>query len=255
MIRTRALNPDEPGIAHDLADAIAAATRTRHDPWATGNGCQSGSERVSRYGRATSRRPDLDPERLEKQLESEGWARAESAVLALAVYATLASPVRKADADWIASASARIGDSDLLLDMAGVVFAFNTVNRVADARRVQLEYQFLRKLAPVKGWVERRFATLTGLAYDLSYTHKTRHDPDELLDRLSALFQRLGAPVAPLVFAGLRPAPQVLEGIFEMIDVNSRDSSVQPKLWMQAVAIATASHAMLDSNPCLRYTF
>jgi hypothetical protein len=132
--------------------------------------------------------------------------------------------------------------------MAGVVFAFNTVNRVADARRVQLEYRFLRELSPVRGWVERRFATLTGLAYDLSYTHETRHDQEELLDRLRALFQRFGAPATPRVFAGLRPAPHVLEGIFEMIEVNSRDFGVQPDLWKQAVAIATTSNAMLDSS-------
>jgi hypothetical protein len=35
------------------------------------------------------------------------------------------------DVDWIASAAARIGDPDLLLETAGVVFAFNAVNRIA----------------------------------------------------------------------------------------------------------------------------
>ena len=58
-----------------------------------------------------------------------------------------------------------------LLDLAGVVFAFNTCNRVADARRVRLEYRFLRELSPIRGWVERQFATLTGLAYDLTHAN------------------------------------------------------------------------------------
>ena len=81
------------------------------------------------------------------------------------------------DLDWIASAAARIGDADLLLETAGVVFAFNTINRIADVRRVRLEYSLLRELKPIRGWVERRLATLTGLAYDLSYKHQPRHSP------------------------------------------------------------------------------
>ena len=59
--------------------------------------------------------------------------------MALSAHVTLALPVKDADVDWIASAAARIGDADLLLETAGVVFAFNTVNRIADARRVRLE--------------------------------------------------------------------------------------------------------------------
>ena len=86
----------------------------------------------------------------------------------------------------MASAAARVGDADLLVEMAGVVFAFNTINRIANARRVQLEYRFLRGLKPIRGWIERRLASLTGLVYDLSYKHRPRHSPEELLDRLSA---------------------------------------------------------------------
>ena len=51
-------------------------------------------------------------------------------------------------------------------ELAGVVFAFNTINRIADARRVQLECRFLRGLKPIRGWVERRLASLAGLVYD-----------------------------------------------------------------------------------------
>ena len=72
--------------------------------------------------------------------------------MALAAHATVASPLRDVDVDWIASAAARIGDADLLLETAGVVFAFNTINRIADARRVRLEYRFLRELKPIRGW-------------------------------------------------------------------------------------------------------
>ena len=61
--------------------------------------------------------------------------------MALAAHATIASPVTDVDVDWIASAAARIGDADLLLETAGVVFAFNTINRIANARRVRLEYR------------------------------------------------------------------------------------------------------------------
>ncbi len=76
--------------------------------------------------------------------------------MALAAHATIASPIRDLDVDWIASAAALIGDEDLLLETAGVVFAFNTINRIADARRVRLEYSFLREWKPIRGWVERR---------------------------------------------------------------------------------------------------
>ena len=54
--------------------------------------------------------------------------------MALAAHATIASPVTHLDVDWMASAAARIGDADLLLETAGVVFAFNAINRIADAR-------------------------------------------------------------------------------------------------------------------------
>jgi hypothetical protein len=68
-------------------------------------------------------------------------------VLSLAVCATLTSPAGAADAGRMAAGSSRLGDPDLALDMAGVVFAFNAVNRVADARGVELEYRFLRAAA------------------------------------------------------------------------------------------------------------
>jgi hypothetical protein len=168
--------------------------------------------------------------------------------VALAVYATLASPVRDVDVEWIASAAARIGNADLLLETAGVVFAFNSVNRIADARRVRLEYRFLREFKPVRGWVERRLASLTGLAYDLSYNHQPRHSPAELLDRLGVLFERLGAPAVPDVFNWLSRSPFVLEGVHEMIDVNVTSARVRFDLWKEAAAIAVASRAMSGSG-------
>jgi hypothetical protein len=152
------------------------------------------------------------------------------------------------DVDWIASAAARIGDADLLLEAAGVVFAFNTINRIADARRVRLEYNFLRELKPIRGWVERRLSSLTAVAYDLSYRHQPRHSPAEMLDRLGVLFERMGAPAVPHVFNWLSRSPVVLEGILEMIEVNVTSAGVQFDLFKEAVGIAVASRAMSGSG-------
>jgi hypothetical protein len=169
-------------------------------------------------------------------------------LVAIAAHATLASPVADVDVDWIASAAARIGDEDLLLETAGVVFAFNFINRVADARRVRLEYRFLRELKPIRGWVERRMASLIGLVYDLSYKHRPRHSPAELLDRLGVLFERLGAPAVPDVFNWLSRSPAVLEGVLELIEVNVTHAGVRFDLWKEAAAIAVASRAMTGSG-------
>ncbi len=169
-------------------------------------------------------------------------------LIALAAHATIASPVTHLDVDWIASAAARIGDADLLLETAGVVFAFNAVNRIADARRVRLEYEFLRELKPIRGWVERRMAWLTGLTYDLSYKHQPRHSPEELLDRLGVVFERLGAGDVPDVFNWLSRSPVVLEGVLEMIEVNVTSAGVRFDLLKEAAAIAVASRAMSGSG-------
>ena len=168
--------------------------------------------------------------------------------MAIAAHATLASPVADVDVGWIASATARIGDADLLLETAGVVFAFNLINRIADARRVRLEFRFLRELKPIRGWVERRLASLTGLTYDLSYKHQPRHSPAELLDRLGVLFERLGARAVPDVFTWLSRSPAVLEGVLEMIEVNLTSAGVRFDLLKEAAAIAVASRAMSGSG-------
>jgi hypothetical protein len=168
-------------------------------------------------------------------------------LVSLAAHATIASPL-EVDVDWITSAAARIGDEDLLLEVAGVVFAFNTINRIADARRVRLEYGFLREWRPIRGWVERRLAFVTGLAYDLSYKHQPRRSPAELLDRLGVLFERLGAPAVPDVFHWLSRSPVVLEGVLEMIEVNITSARVRSDLLKEAAAIAVASRAMPGSG-------
>ena len=168
--------------------------------------------------------------------------------MALAAHATIASPLRDVDVAWIASAAARIGDADLLRETAGVVFAFNAINRIADARRVRLEYRFLRELKPLRGWVERRLASLIGLAYDLSYKHQPRHSSAELLDRLGVLFERLGAPAVPHLFNWLGRSPVVLEGIVEMLEVNIMSAGVRFDLLKEAAAIAVASRAMSGSG-------
>jgi hypothetical protein len=169
-------------------------------------------------------------------------------LVALAAHVTIASPIKDVEADWIASAAARIGDADLLLEMAGVAFAFNAVNRIADARPVRLEYRFLREWQPIRGWVERRLASPTGLAYDLSYRHQPRHSEVELLDRLGVLFERLGAAAVPDVFNWLSRSPVVLEGVLEMFEVNLSGARVRFDLLKEAAAIAVASRAMSGSS-------
>lgn len=193
-------------------------------------------------------RPALDPDRMAERLERNGSTRPESLLVALAAHATIASSLGEIDAEWIASASARIGDADLLLETAGVVFAFNTINRIADARRVQLEYRFLRDLKPIRGWVERRMASLTGLAYDLSVRYRPRQSSAELRDRLSDVFERLGAPAVPNVFNWLSRSPVVLEGVLEMLDASVTSAGVRFDLLKETAAIAVASHAVSDSG-------
>jgi hypothetical protein len=168
--------------------------------------------------------------------------------VALAAHATSASPLGDVDVAWIASAAARIGNADLLLEIAGVVFAFNTINRIASARRVQLEYRFLREFKPIRGWVERRLASLTGLVYDLSFKHQSGQSPAELLDRLGVLLERLGAPAVPHVFHWLSQSPAVLEGVVEMLEANVTSAGVRFDLLKEAAAIAVASRGMPGSG-------
>jgi hypothetical protein len=194
------------------------------------------------------RRPGLDPERIAERVERAGCSGLEGLLVALAAHATVASPLGEVDVEWIASAAARVGDEDLLRETAGVVFTFNTINRIADARRVRLEYRFLRELKPIKGWVERRLASLTGLAYDLSYKQEPHHSPAEMLDRLGVLFGRLGTPVLPDVFNWLSRSPVVLEGVLEMIEVNLTSAGVHLDLLKEVVGIAVASRAMSGSG-------
>ena len=132
------------------------------------------------------RRRGQDPERIAERVERAGCKGPESLLVALAAHATIASPLtrRGCRLDRLGRGPYRGRGSPR--ETAGVVFTFNTINRIADARRVRLEYRFLRELKPIEGWVERRLASLTGLAYDLSYKHQARHSPAEMLDRLGS---------------------------------------------------------------------
>ena len=236
------------GRSHDLVDAIAEAIRVPHDEQKSDDICILKYHNSSNNTGLSPGRPGLHPERIAERVERAGCKGPESLLVALAAHATIASPLGEVDVDWIASAAARIGDADLLLETAGVVFAFNTINRIADARRVRLEYRFLRQLKPIRGWVERRLASLTGLAYDLSYKHQPRHSPAEMLDRLGVLFERLGAPAVPDVFNWLSRSPVVLEGVLEMVEVNLTGAGVHSDLLKEAVGIAVASRAMPGSG-------
>jgi hypothetical protein len=234
--------------AHALVDAVAEAIRDPHDQ-RTGKGINRVRHARSGINNGCApRRPRLDPERIAERVERAGCEGPESLLLALAAHATIASHLGDVDVDWIASAAVRIGDQGLLLETAGVVFAFNFINRIADARRVLLEHRFLREFRPIRGWVERRFASLIGLIYDLSYKHEPRHSPEELLDRLGALFERLGAPVVPDVFNWLSQSPVVLEGVLEMIEAIVTSAGVRFDLLKQAAAIAVGSRAMSGSG-------
>jgi alkylhydroperoxidase family enzyme len=228
-----------------LVAAIAEAVRTSHNESAAGDIRHHNPNIGNGFA---PRRRGADPERIAERVERAGCKSPENLFVALAAHATLAAPLRDVDVAWIASAAARIGDADLLLEMAGVVFAFNTINRIASARQVQLEYRFLRQLKPIRGWVERRLASLTGLVYDLSYKHQSRHSPAELLDRLRVVFERLGASTVPDVFHWLRQSPVVLEGVLEMLEVNITSAGVRFDLLKEAAAIGVASRAMPGSG-------
>ncbi|QEH32702.1 hypothetical protein OJF2_11810 [Aquisphaera giovannonii] len=235
------------GSAHDLADAISEAIRTPHDEAVDGEAHRPDFRDSAIHHGPGPRRRLLHPERIAERLGRAGCSGPEGLLVALAAHATIASPLADIDLDWIASVAARIGDEDLLRETAGVAFTFNTVNRIADARRVRLEYHFLRELKPIKGWVERRLASLTGLAYDLSYKHQARRSSAEMLERLGVLFGRLGAPATPEVFHWLGRSPVVLEGVLEMIEVNLTSHGVHPDLMKEAMGIAVASRAMPGS--------
>jgi len=229
-----------------LVDAVRDAVRSPHSEHG-----EIQTLRLHNSGNTNgcaARRPRLDPERLAKRVERAGYSSRESSLVALAALTTVGSPLSDADVDWISSTAARIGNEDLLLETAGVIFAFNTVNRVADARRVRLEFRFLRELKPIRGWVERRFASLIGLAYDLSFKYQPRRSPAELLDRVGVVFEQLGATDVPDVFNWLSRSPVVLEGILAMIEANITGAGVRFDLLKEAVAIAVASRAMSGSS-------
>jgi alkylhydroperoxidase family enzyme len=231
-----------------LVDAVTEAIRAPYDDQVPSNGYVCSYNHSSVTNGFAPRRRGPHPERIAELVERAGYTTRESLLVALAAHVTIASPSRDLDVDWIASVAARVEDPDLLLETAGVVFAFNTINRIADARRVRLEYRFLRELKPIRGWLERRLASLTGLTYDLSHKHQPRYSPTELLDRLGVVFERLGAANVPDVFNWLSQSPVVLEGVLEMIEVNVTGAGVRFDLLKEAAAIAVAARAMPGSG-------
>jgi hypothetical protein len=187
-------------------------------------------------------------EHIAQNVERAGWKGNEALLLAIAVHVTLTSTAKDPDAGWIVSAAARIGDEDLLLEATGVVFAFNTINRIADARRVRLEFGFLRQLRPIQGWVERRLVSLVGLVYDLSYRHHPRRSPEEMQERVAAFFDRMGASAVPDLFSWLRRSPVVLDGIVALLEANLTTSGARLERLKEAAAVAVASRAMPGSS-------
>lgn len=187
-------------------------------------------------------------ERIAACLKRNGFEAPESLLLAIAVVTTTSSPLRDEDADWITSTASRIRDKDLVLEAAGVVFGFNTINRIADARRVPLEFRFLRELKPIRGWIERRLASLTGLAFDLSFKHQLRRSPAALMDRVRVVFEHLGVATVPNVISRLSRSPVVLEGVLEMIESNVMNATVHSDLLREAVAIGVASRTTPGSD-------
>lgn len=236
------------GKAHDLVHAITDAMRTQHDEQAAADSRSARHHHTRTANCCTARRPGEGPERIAEQVERAGWKNPDNLLVAIAAHVTIASPTPELDLDSIASAAARIGNENLLLESTGVVFAFNTINRIADARRVRLEFGFLRQLRPIRGWVERRLASLVGLAYDMSYKYQTRRTPAEMLGHVAVLFERLGAPGVPDLFHWLSRSPVVLEGVLEMFESNITNAGVRFELLKEAAAIAVASRAMPGSG-------
>lgn len=236
------------GSAHELVEAVSEVIRASHDEPTAGTVPPARHHNASGNPGFAPRRPRPHPERIAERLERAGFQAPESLLVALAVHLTLASRSSDVDVDWVASVAARVGDEGLLLETAGVVFAFNTINRIADARRVRLEYSFLRELKPLRGWIERRLVSVTGLAYDLSFRHQARRSSAEMLDRLGVLFERLGVSAVPEVFHWLGRSPVVLEGILEMLDASLTGAGVHIDLFKEAAGIAVASRAMSGSG-------
>jgi hypothetical protein len=236
------------GSAHELVDAVSDAIRGPRDGQVDGDVYPFLACNLTINNESAPERPGLDPERIAVRVQRAGCSGPDGLLVALATHATIAAPLGEPDVDWIASAAARVGDEDLLREAAGVVFTFNTANRVADARRLRLEGAALREWRPIKGWLERRLATLTGLAYDLSYRHQPGRSAEEMLGRLAALFESMGARELPGVFAWLGRSPAVLEGVIEMVEANLTSAEVHPDLLKEAVGIAVASRAMPGSG-------
>ncbi|MHC5536891.1 hypothetical protein ACYOEI_01295 [Singulisphaera rosea] len=236
------------GASHELVEAVSEVIRASDDEPTSGTVPPLNHHNASVHAGFAPRRPKPHPERIVERLERAGFRGTEGLLVALAVHLTLASRPGEADADWIASVAARVGDEDLLLETAGVIFAFNTINRIADARRVRLEYSFLREFKPIRGWVERRLASVTRLAYDLSFKHDARRSSAEMLDRLGMLFERLGASGVPEVFHWLAQSPVVLEGVLEMLESSLTGYGVHIDLMKEAAGITVASRAMPGSG-------
>jgi|GEM_PF-7084332 len=233
------------GTAHELVAAVADIVRAQREEPTSEEKCLLRSP-ITGLNQGSAR--SLDPDRIVDRIARGGCEGTESLIIALSVLTTIASPLRDVDADWIVSIADRIGNENLLLESAGVVFAFNTINRIADARRVRLECGFLRQWKPIQGWVERGFALVAGLAYDLSIKHHARQSTAELQGRVGAMFDRLGVPVVPEVFCWLSRSSVVLEGVLEMLDVNVTHAQVSTDLLKDAVAIGVVSRSMPDSS-------
>lgn len=236
------------GTAHDLVAAVTDILRAPHDDQSPADIRSFRPHHPGTNNGSADRRPVLDPVRLAERLQRAGCVGHESSLVALSVLLTTTSSLRDVDLNWISAVASRIGDEDILLETAGVLFAFNTINRIADARRVRLEFRFLRELKPIRGWVERRLVSLIGLAYDLSFKHRLRHSPTDLQARLGGLLERLGVPDVPEVFNWLSRSPVVLEGVLEMIEANVMNAGVCSDLLKEAVAIGVASRAMPGSD-------
>ena len=133
----------------------------------------AGTDRASAHelvAAVTEAGPTVDPKQLTIRLRAAGFEQYESELVALAVLMTHASSTSELDVEWIGSVANGIGDPNLLLETAGVAFAFNTINRIADARRVPLEYRFLRELK--SGAEEVTAPVYSHVVYDIVEGHE-----------------------------------------------------------------------------------
>lgn len=105
-----------------------------------------------------------------------------------------------------------------LLEAIGIVFLFNMINRVADARHVPLEFAWLRRQTRIQKLCDVSFTSITRFLYDLT--------PIEMpLSESRELPTRLRRQPLPEFASRLSLAPFVADAMFELLVALLEESS------------------------------